>query len=263
MNSAEMQRAFAACLAVDDGGRDGTVLAGSAVQAEQGLAVYRRNLGGVLVRALETAYPACVRVLGERCFRPVARDFVATHPSEGPDLNLYGEGFADFVDGYTAAGQPLQEVPYLGDLARLEWLWQRAAYAPPPIPFPFQAFADAVVQTEGRVRLQPSPGAGWLCSPYPVTAIRALNLGDAHATEVLGLEASVCWCIHATAAGPAVGEIDARARDLLQACARGVELARLPAAVGASEAEVLQGVTALIAHGWIDSFSLATGADRC
>jgi hypothetical protein len=41
-------------------------------------------------------------------------------------LNLFGAGFAEFLDGF----EHVADLPYLPDMARLEWLLHRTHYAP-------------------------------------------------------------------------------------------------------------------------------------
>lgn len=261
MDSVELQRALAACIAAPEGALPLSPALLTDSDGAANLAVYRRNRIGVLVRALEAAYPACARVLGERCFRALARDYVAEHPSLGPDLNAYGEGLADFIDAL--APEPLQALPYLSDLARLEWYWQRAVYAPLSPPFPYQAFAAAVVRTEGRVRLQPGPGVAWLGSSYPLPAIRAANLSQGDAIEIPGLTSAAYWCVQGSAAGPLMHEIERPSYELLNACARGIVVAGLPEVLGESQPAVLQRLTTLIAWDCLSAFSAAATSRPC
>lgn len=230
-----------------------------------GFDVYRRNVHGTLRRTLAATYPACERILGERCFAALARNFAATHPSSNPDLNVYGEGFADFLQPYTVGEHILAELPYLPDLARLEWLWQRAGYAEPAPQFDRSAFAQALQTRPEKLRLLLAPGMALLQSAYPVVELRALNLRPNAALEVEGLDAPVQWCICATARGPAIHTVDWLTYELLSACDRGVSLACLQQAANCDDTAVLEWLAGSVERGWIAGFTTVSpgGSQPC
>ncbi|HXH04204.1 MAG TPA: DNA-binding domain-containing protein, partial [Candidatus Competibacteraceae bacterium] len=89
------------------------------------LGLYRNNTVLNLGDALAAAYPVLQRLLGADCFRALARAYIGAHPSRSGDLHDYGDALADFL-----AGLPeLAALPYLADVARLEWRVHRAYFA--------------------------------------------------------------------------------------------------------------------------------------
>ncbi len=88
-------------------------------------AVYRNNVIVGLVDALADSFPVTQALVGEDFFRAMAREFVRVQPPRSPVLALYGDGFAGFVDGFP----PVAGLPYLADLARLEYLRVMAWHA--------------------------------------------------------------------------------------------------------------------------------------
>ncbi|NTV12306.1 MAG: DUF2063 domain-containing protein [Zoogloea sp.] len=123
----ELQAAFSAAV-FQAGPAEQTLL--SALEEEDAtglrrLAAYRRSIMGNLLNALEATYPVVAAIVGGPFFREAARQYVAATPSRSGDLNEYGGGFADFLAAYPhAAG-----LPYLPDVARLEWVVQAVYYA--------------------------------------------------------------------------------------------------------------------------------------
>ena len=79
--------------------------------------VYRNNMMVSLIEAMEAAFPAVRRLVGSDFFKAAAKTYIRKEPPRTPVLLLYGESFGDFLDGFAPAGS----VPYLGDVARLEW----------------------------------------------------------------------------------------------------------------------------------------------
>ncbi len=123
---ATLERAFAAALttrSVDDA--DLAAFAGSATQVRQRLSLYRGNVRVNAHKALSNVYPICAKLVGDEFFTGLAHEYAFREPSTSGDLNEYGAGFAAFLDGFA----PIAEVPYLPDVARLEWHVHRAHYA--------------------------------------------------------------------------------------------------------------------------------------
>lgn len=91
--------------------------------------IYRLNHIGARVKGLNNVYPVCLQILGEKLFERLAEDYVATHRSIHWDLNFHGADFSEFLAQKTAQIPQLNELFYLGELARLEWLFHICYYA--------------------------------------------------------------------------------------------------------------------------------------
>ncbi len=81
------------------------------------LGIYRRTIASNYRNALGATYPVVRRLVGTPFFHAAVDAFVAAHPSRSGDLNEYGDAFGDFLAGYA----PASRLPYLPDVARLEW----------------------------------------------------------------------------------------------------------------------------------------------
>ena len=97
--------------------------AGAAVP--QRFALYRGNLSATWRRTLGHAYPVVLALVGEEFFGGLARAYGRQYPSDSADLNHFGTRFADFLSSFP----PAAELPYLPDMARLEWAVHLAHYA--------------------------------------------------------------------------------------------------------------------------------------
>lgn len=124
---AQVQRAFGAAL------RDSTreddalrVLRGEPDVQRHRLGIYRANAIANATAALRAAYPVCVQLVGDTFFDALARAHWLAHPSTCGDLGRYGATFATFVQGFA----PAAALPYLSDVARLEWAVHEASAAP-------------------------------------------------------------------------------------------------------------------------------------
>lgn len=162
------ERDFAAALR--DAGASAAVvqrLAGDPAQAERRLAIYRANVAAGSARALGAAYPVVRQVVGDEFFDALARAHLAAHPSTGGDLHDYGAGFGAFVDAFPHT----RSLPYLGDLARLEWAVHRAYGAADAPPLDAGALAAVPPARQGGLRFVLAAGCAVIESAHPVLRI--------------------------------------------------------------------------------------------
>lgn len=136
--------------------------------------VYRNNVVVGLIRSMEGRFPVVRRLVGEEFFRAMARVFVTEAPPRTPILFRYGSTFPDFIASFL----PAADVPFLADVARLEFARGRAYHAADMRPLPPEEFArlDAEQLAVTGVRLHPS--AELLTSPFPIFSIWRAHQGE-------------------------------------------------------------------------------------
>lgn len=115
------------------------------------LALYRGNLAATATKALAAAYPVVAALVGAEFFGALAHAYVRARPSHDGDLNRFGCQLGEFLDDFPHAAQ----LPYLADMARLEWAVHRAHYAADAKPVTAQQLGElASAQLEAaRLRL--------------------------------------------------------------------------------------------------------------
>lgn len=149
---------------------------------EKRFAVYRNNVIVSLVDALADSYPVVQALVGEDFFRAMAGEFVRRSPPCSPVLAGYGEDFAAFIAHFP----PVAGLPYLADMARLEWLRVEAWHAADATPLPTEriagllAAADALPQTCFTLH----PALRVLTSAHPVVSLWAVHQADDPATAM-------------------------------------------------------------------------------
>ncbi len=118
--------------------------------------VYRNNVIVSLVEALGDTFPVVKQLVGDEFFAAMAGVHVRTHPPTSPVLAHYGAGFAGWLEHFA----PAQAVPYLPDMARLEFARVQAYHAADATPLPAEAIArrcaDAASLPASRPVLHPS-----------------------------------------------------------------------------------------------------------
>ena len=93
------------------------VTAQQAEEAAQRFAVYRNNVAHSLREALARRFPVVQQLVGAGFFAAMAGEFIAAHPPRQPVLQEWGGDFAAFLTDFP----PVATLPYLADVARIEW----------------------------------------------------------------------------------------------------------------------------------------------
>jgi len=127
---------------------------------EARLAIYRHHVLSSLTAVLVDTFPVVRRLVDPRFFAYAADVFIRRHPPSGPCLFEYGAGFADFLADFP----PCRDLPYLADVARLEWALEAAYHDGDAAPRHLQ-------------------------SPYPIDTIWHANQPGADPNTVVHLDA--------------------------------------------------------------------------
>ncbi len=210
------------------------------------LAIYRGSVRGALSQALAQVYPVVHRLVGEAFFDALAWRYQTAHPSTSPDLHDYGGRLGDFLAGFP----PAASLPYLPDVARLEWAWHRVFHAAEPAPFRAAELNGALADDPGALRLALSPALRLLRSDYPVDQIWRANQPDVAAPPLIDLDEGAVWlAVSRVDETPDIVPLDPRDWRLLEAIAQGASLAEL----AALEPELDRRLPPLLARGWLQN----------
>ncbi len=138
--------------------------------------IYRNNVVAGLVNALGERFPVAKRLVGDEFFAVMARTYVVENPPRSPLLFRYGDSFSGFIDRF----EPAATVPFLADIARLEFLRGEAYHAAdrePLAPSALKALSAAELPSVG---LQLHPSARFMQSRHPVVSIWQAHQGGSH-----------------------------------------------------------------------------------
>lgn len=169
----ELQRAMRACLVE----RESAAIVGSLVDGarQDRLDIYHNTIFSGLTKALRLAYPAVERLVGDEFFVGAAGAFITKNFPRAAYLDQYGGAFPNFLHDFP----PAASVPYLADVARLEWAVNCALYAPDQEPLELVQLAEVAPEQRGAVSFGAHPSVGLLRADYPVDDIwRAVLNGD-------------------------------------------------------------------------------------
>lgn len=184
----ELQRAFRVALLDGDSAPILASVRGNGVEPARRVAVYRNNVYHNYSEALRAVYPVVERLVGEAFFAGAARRYIVAHSSRSGDLHDYGDRFGEFIDAF----EPAASLPYLGDVARLEWLWHECFHAAEHSPLSLERLGSVATDSHVALRLRLHPACRLLASRYPVGKIWSVNQPDWSAATEVDLEADGC-----------------------------------------------------------------------
>jgi hypothetical protein len=142
------------------------------------LAIYHRSTRANRGGALAAAYPVVKRLVGPAFFDEAAARYGDAFPSRSGDLNLYGAGFAAFLEAYPHA----RDLPYLADVARLEWAVHESRRSPRGTGLDYAALGTVPPGDLAAIHIRPRPSVRLVASSHPVLAIWEANQPDRDGT---------------------------------------------------------------------------------
>src|SRR6185437_7512717 len=186
----DLQHAIYRAIVAGDGRDPAIHVVADGIEPAARLSVYRNTFLASLTAALRLSYPAAHRLTGEAFFEGAAQIFVAERPPRSAYLDEYGAGFAEFLTRFP----PAAAVPYLPDVARLEWAVNQALHAPDVEPLDVTQLAELSPEDAACLCFVPHPAVGLLRVDYPVDAIwRAVLDRDDPALSAIDLAAGPAW----------------------------------------------------------------------
>jgi hypothetical protein len=216
-----IQRRFSKAIVSADGDRALADIRPGALSAERRLAVYRHNVITNLTNALADLYLVIHNIVDAPFFREAARVFITTIPSTSGNLNDFGAQFGQFLRGYA----PAAELPYLPDVATLEWKWHCAFHAADgndqsaqsePLVTRLGGIAPDVLPS---VRFVLHPSVALVQSAYPLFTIWQVNQPDYDGDWSVDWDHAESVVIYRDGFDVAIREIDAGAAAFLNAIA--------------------------------------------
>lgn len=167
----ELQTAFAHALFDADEADVRAHIVADGKSAAERLAIYRNDIAHNYREALRDVYPVVERLVGEAFFAHAANRYLSRHRSRHGDLHAFGNQFATFLAGFG----PAETLPYLPDVARLEWLIHESFHAADHPPLALDRLAAIAAADLPRLRFVLHPACRLLVSDFAVHLIWRAN----------------------------------------------------------------------------------------
>lgn len=171
MSLRTLQQAFAADLHREDlANLHGLVVDGE-MSSERRMNVYRNNFRASLSTVLADTFPVVRKLVGADFFRHIFDEYVRDHPVRSGDAREFGRHLSEFLVGFESTSM----LPYLVDVARLEWLYHVVFHASSATPFEQDTVARLVPADFPNLTFELGSACRLLHSPYPVFRIWEVN----------------------------------------------------------------------------------------
>jgi hypothetical protein len=167
----ELQCGFRDALLGNDAKVMDTRIRGDGLPIDGRLSIYRNNVFTNLREALRTLFPVIDKLVGKDFFDFAADEYIRRYPSPAGDLNQFGEHLAAFFTVF----EPAAALPYLPDMARLEWLAHKSYHAREHSGLSFEQLGAVDPAHYGDLHFNFNPASALLESDYPVHRIWQVN----------------------------------------------------------------------------------------
>ena len=182
----ELQLAFAgAVFEPQERSRIAGAIDARGMDPEQRHGIYRNNILHNYRQALRDVYPVVERLVGAEFFDFAADRYIPRHPSRHGNLHCFGGEFGAFLDRFA----PAADLPYLGDVARLEWLVHEAFHAADHAAMALDRLAAVPAERLPLLTFTLHPACRLLESRFPVHRIWQVNQPGREADETVDLGA--------------------------------------------------------------------------
>jgi hypothetical protein len=143
----------------------------STLSIEESISIYQKSCRLALLNTMRDTFEVCVKITGDDFFNAMAELYIKETPSRNANIDCYGESFVRFV----AEFQPAMQLPYLSDVAQLEWFWHKALHSENSQKFNPTALADLPEKDHAKIIFQLPLSAQMIESPYPIDEIWHFN----------------------------------------------------------------------------------------
>ncbi|MDP1841208.1 MAG: DNA-binding domain-containing protein [Reyranella sp.] len=163
----ELQAAFAVHVVGGERADLAGAVMGDSMSADARLRIYRHHVAYSLGSALAATFGTVHVLVGEAFLRRLVQSFIGQGLPVQPVLTEYGADFPAFVAGY----EPAASLPYLADIARLDWALNVAFHSPAGRRLAAADLAAIAPERLPSLSLAVPEGATLIGSRYPLDRI--------------------------------------------------------------------------------------------
>lgn len=146
----------------------------------QRLNIYRNNTFITLTDALSKTYPVINKLVGDEFFTFTAHEFIKQSPPRQGPLFEYGEDFPSFLNQF----DPASSLPYLADVAYLEWARNTSYHAADATPLALADLSNISENNLTKLFFKIHPSCRLITSEYSIDLIWKSNQPDGELKEI-------------------------------------------------------------------------------
>ena len=133
------------------------------------LNIYRSNGFAVAERALSGSFPTVQAILGEAGFAVLCKHFWRDLPPTRGDLGVYGDTLPNYIA--TQTDDVIVNLPFLADVAQLDWAIHQVERAADPVPLDPSRWALLSTPDLTRVHFEFAAATALIQSTHPIVSI--------------------------------------------------------------------------------------------
>jgi len=149
------------------------------IRPESLMEIYRNNSFSAASKAMQLTYPAIKKLVGEDFLEFAAYKYIQQNPPLSGNLDDFGGAFANFLKNF----KPAESIPYLFDIAQLEWLIRSSELIDNSQQIDYNALSKIPQDKYFELTFKLQPSAFFLSSPYPIDKIWELATSDSEPDE--------------------------------------------------------------------------------
>jgi len=150
------------------------VICNAGLSGTRRLGIYQHGVAIGLRDALGGVYEVVKKLVGDEFFTHVAESYIRVHPSTSGNIHDFGEKFPDYLGNFLG----LETLPYLPDVARLEWAYHATFHSPVGEVLNINELAQVPESQYEKLSLLLSPTCSLLRSNFPILRIWQVNQED-------------------------------------------------------------------------------------
>ena len=167
----ELQQGFARSVNGDTDEVYAQTICDAGLSGARRLGIYQHGVAIGFRDALGGVFEVIKKLVGDDYFAHVAESYIQTHPSTSGNVHDFGENFPEYLETF----QGLETLPYLPDVARLEWAYHSAFHSPMGEMLNISKLAQVPESQQNQLTLLLSPACYLLRSNFPVLRIWQIN----------------------------------------------------------------------------------------
>jgi len=236
----------------------GSIVNGQGLDPKRCLEIHRQTWLGARMEVLKSAFPVCHQIVGPACFRRLSRDYALAIPSRHPNLHLFPENLAVWLE-YWIEGRPeFADYAYLPDLARYEWARYRIQETGDNETFDFTAFERLPKIQKINIRFCLSRAASLVSSRFPVHELWLLHTKFAAQGTLEARRLPEQLLVYKSEEGAAIEELSENAAGVYRLLAQGSSLKKLQVTADTTGFALDAFIVRLIKLGCITGFKQAS-----
>jgi hypothetical protein len=180
----ELQKGFARSVIEGVDVTYAQTIRGTGLSGARRLGIYQHSVSNGLRDALGGVFEVVNKLVGDKFFAHVAERYVRDHPSTSGNVHDFGGDFPTYLKTFLG----LETLPYLPDVARLEWAYHTAFHSPVGEMLNIDKLTQVPASKYDQLTLLLSPACYLLHSDFPVFHIWQVNQENYEDDELVSLE---------------------------------------------------------------------------